>query len=604
MVSPAILPQLQRALGLHQAERNAEAWTILAPLRSAIDRDGQALRLYALVAQAGNRVDDALGALKQIAAIEREPPEILGAIADMLGHAGRPVEALVYWDRLVARQPALADAHLNRAITASNAGDHDRAVAAADEGLKHFPGHPRLLAVKALALKDGGRIPEAVATFELAVASDPNRALTRHNQAVALRAACRFDEACDAFSEAERLGLRGAQFHANWAAAALEAGRIEEAAALYEKALAEDPVHQESRSALTRLQIEYLGADRPFAHYEAATKATGYAIEAYLDWIGALMRHNRAEEAAEAASSAMAQHPNNPMFQTMEAYFRGMTGDPLPWLEKLEAEAVRRPGDTYLADSIQLLCIRAGRWDRAEQLLQQQLARDPQSQLVWAKLSIVWRMLDDPREHWLCDYDRLVMVTDVPSSDGLLEADKYAEAMASVLDPLHQTLHAPGDQTLRGGTQTSSELFAYPGKDIQDFRQAILQAASEMVASLPSDPTHPFLRRKSDRLGVAGSWSVRLRSGGHHVSHVHHEGWMSSAYYARLPDHGRTEPGSHEGWIQFGVPPENYGIELPPRRIVEPRPGRLVLFPSYMWHGTIPFQSGDRLTAAFDFQPL
>jgi hypothetical protein len=42
---------------------------------------------------------------------------------------------------------------------------------------------------------------------------------------------------------------------------------------------------------------------------------------------------------------------------------------------------------------------------------------------------------------------------------------------------------------------------------------------------------------------------------------------------------------------------------LPPRRIVEPGPGRLVLFPSYMWHGTIPFAAGDRLTAAFDYQP-
>ena len=41
-----------------------------------------------------------------------------------------------------------------------------------------------------------------------------------------------------------------------------------------------------------------------------------------------------------------------------------------------------------------------------------------------------------------------------------------------------------------------------------------------------------------------------------------------------------------------------------PRRVVEPEPGRLVLFPSYMWHGTIPFGSGDRLTAAFDYQPL
>jgi hypothetical protein len=36
-----------------------------------------------------------------------------------------------------------------------------------------------------------------------------------------------------------------------------------------------------------------------------------------------------------------------------------------------------------------------------------------------------------------------------------------------------------------------------------------------------------------------------------------------------------------------------------------PAPGRLVLFPSYAWHGTVPFTSAaPRLTAAVDALPL
>ena len=34
--------------------------------------------------------------------------------------------------------------------------------------------------------------------------------------------------------------------------------------------------------------------------------------------------------------------------------------------------------------------------------------------------------------------------------------------------------------------------------------------------------------------------------------------------------------------------------------MIEPKPGRLVLFPSTMWHGTEPFAAGERLTVAFD----
>ena len=125
------MPQLQRAQLLQQQGRIGEAWSALAPLRSAIDGHGQALRLYALVAQSASRIDDAVGAMERIAVLERDPPEIIGALADMLGQAGRHAEALPLWDQLVARHPELADAHLNRAITAANAATTVTAVSEA-----------------------------------------------------------------------------------------------------------------------------------------------------------------------------------------------------------------------------------------------------------------------------------------------------------------------------------------------------------------------------------------------------------------------------------------------------------------------------------------
>ena len=40
-------------------------------------------------------------------------------------------------------------------------------------------------------------------------------------------------------------------------------------------------------------------------------------------------------------------------------------------------------------------------------------------------------------------------------------------------------------------------------------------------------------------------------------------------------------------------------------RYVKPQPGKLVLFPSYVWHGTVPFtRSAERMTVAFDAAPL
>jgi hypothetical protein len=124
------------------------------------------------------------------------------------------------------------------------------------------------------------------------------------------------------------------------------------------------------------------------------------------------------------------------------------------------------------------------------------------------------------------------------------------------------------------------------------------------VAQLPSpDARHPLLGRRRDRrIRFAGSWSVRLRSGGKHSSHVHTQGWISSALYVALPHRGADEP-SDAGWLTLGQPDEQLGLGMEPRRKVEPLAGQLVLFPSWMWHGTVPFAHGERLTVAFDVKP-
>jgi hypothetical protein len=57
------------------------------------------------------------------------------------------------------------------------------------------------------------------------------------------------------------------------------------------------------------------------------------------------------------------------------------------------------------------------------------------------------------------------------------------------------------------------------------------------------------------------------------------------------------------GWIRFGQPPPELGLDLPHTAQLEPRPGRLVLFPSTMWHATVPFEEGERLVVAFDVRP-
>jgi len=94
-----------------------------------------------------------------------------------------------------------------------------------------------------------------------------------------------------------------------------------------------------------------------------------------------------------------------------------------------------------------------------------------------------------------------------------------------------------------------------------------------------------------------------LSAQGHHVNHVHPMGWISSSYYVDVPDVVKGSK-TQEGWIKFGEP-DIPGLNLQAEKHIEPKAGRLVLFPSYMWHSTIPFSGNQtRLTLPFDVAPV
>ena len=173
--------------------------------------------------------------------------------------------------------------------------------------------------------------------------------------------------------------------------------------------------------------------------------------------------------------------------------------------------------------------------------------------------------------------------------------------MAEHLRTLHRGRGEYLDQSVRGGTQTDGPLFSRIDPLIRQVRAAAVTAVENYVRNLPPiDPKHPLLGRPRNRLvRFSGSWSVRLRGGGKHSNHVHPAGWISSALYIALPARAADER-DDAGWFTIGDPDERLGLSISASRTIEPAPGRLVLFPSYLWHGTIPFYEGERLTIAFD----
>ena len=218
---------------------------------------------------------------------------------------------------------------------------------------------------------------------------------------------------------------------------------------------------------------------------------------------------------------------------------------------------------------------------------------DPEANQIWPYISLVWRALDDARWKWLDDQDGLVQTYD-------LQEQIDTAALARCLRTIHVAKADMVGQSVRGGTQTDGPLFSRIDPEIRTLRSIIQSTVRKHVADLPPvDPTQPGLKYRSDSIGFSGSWSVRLEGEGFHTSHVHPMGWFSSAFYVHLPNESDMGP-SPAGWLALGAPPPELNLDLSAVRNVEPMRGRLVIFPSIMWHGTEPFDDGERLSVAFD----
>jgi tetratricopeptide (TPR) repeat protein len=227
-----------------------------------------------------------------------------------------------------------------------------------------------------------------------------------------------------------------------------------------------------------------------------------------------------------------------------------------------------------------------GRGPQAARRAEALSAAHPHDHYVTALKAAAWRLAGDPRVDQLYDYDRLVKTYRIAAPEGWATVDAYLADLERALDRLHGPLTHPVGQSLRHGSQTQRSLLDYPDPEIRALFRSIDAPVRRHIAAMG----------ESGGYEVAGAWSVRLNPGGHHVDHVHPEGWLSSAFYVRVPE----APG-REGWLKLGEPGTPTSPPLEPGRWVRPEPGLLVLFPSYMWHGTAPFSSaGTRLTCAFD----
>ena len=472
-----------------------------------------------------------------------------------------------------------------------------------DNMVRHHADRADILVRMALVADGAGAPDRAEQYYRQALAREATNLIARHNLATLLRTQGKSRAAHDILI-AGNAKARPAESWMLMGHVQADQGAFDAAVAAYQTALSLQPGLVPAHEALSRL-LPQLG--RPYdamASFAQALAATPEDRALWAAAISAAKDLHLAEDLERLAGAACDRFGASPDLLVALSLAFAWQGQPMLAIAQLQRVIAAAPDSLAAHVHLTPLLIAQGDVVAAERHAVAATQLDPLDQSGWAWLSIIWRLRQDPREAWLADYDRFVIPIDLQDAfgdmaHGLPALPGFADHLAS----LHQTSHHPPDQSPRGGTQTRGDLFAAPDPQIAAFKTLVKARIDDALRDLPDDANHPFLgRRTAEGIDFEGAWSVRLRQGGHHAHHIHQRGWMSSAFYAALPP--GVGPGRSQGAIVFGVPDLVLPDALAPRRMISPKAGTLVIFPSYFWHGTLPFNDpADRITLAFDMRP-
>jgi tetratricopeptide (TPR) repeat protein len=563
----------------------------------------EALRLLGATKQA---LGDAAGAEKLLRqALELDPTwtPTLATLGELLQSSGRTGEAESLLLRAVAGSPPFPRAALLLARYYNDSGNPARALAVAGPLCLNGNADADLAAQHIAALAGLGRQDEAVAIYRGILATAPNNFAAVDGLAIALNVTNQHDEAETVARNALARGHKTAALYNTLARSLIAKGDLKHAETALRDCVRLEPRLVDAQNNLAQLIWMRTGdIGQSTAVFDQALQSFPGDDALWAAKAAILQGAGDARAAYSCLATQASRTDASPML-LVRAGLAALEFDSPSALNLAERALRAVPANTAARTLLVAAQLGVGDARGALPHCEALLAQAPDDQYLIALQTTAWRLLGDERYAQRCDYGNLVsrlqLVAPPPWPD-----------MAGLLADLRVSLnrlHDPNGhpllfQSLRHGTETTQDISRSKDPVIQALFKSFADPIREYLDRM-GHGSDPLRRRNCGAWRFNGSWSVRLRTAGFHANHVHPRGWISSACYIELPD-STSDLKQQDGILTFGQPSMPTTPALSAEYSVRPSVGMLVLFPSYFWHGTVPF-SGDqpRLTVAFDAVP-
>ncbi|MBC7757093.1 MAG: tetratricopeptide repeat protein [Bdellovibrio sp.] len=453
--------------------------------------------------------------------------------------------------------------------------------------------------VLALALDGQQKFIEAVISYQNALKLQSNMPDLQFNLGIALTQINRLDEAANAYLQAIRIQPNFFEAHGNLGTILQRQGKLEDAIVSYQKGLKINP--QDARGHFN------LGtALRDKGDLPAAINAYKKAIELFPNYtdahnnLGETLRDagdmGAAVKSYQAALALNAGHANANCNMAEFLYLAKKYEEAIPYFERSQLDDWQARIMYCLYKAEQFAAFKT----KLDEIVKIARHNSPFIGTLAKHYAINFGV---ENSYNFCknpfDFVYRAPIAELAQPNSVL--------LKQLLDDInHADIAERVQGMLTNGKQSAGNLFKRPEASFRSLSELIKQqflayknnfkdADCELILSFPTE------------LEFTSSWYVKMRSGGHLSPHIHEIGWLSGAVYLAMPT---PKAGSNEGAFEYGTHGDDYPIGNPQLRdqfataSVLPNVGDIVLFPSSLFHRTIPYLANEnRICIAFDLKP-
>ena len=590
------LKKISRAIEALKNKDINQATAIFDSVRNKLSKPHH-LHACALAYLQSGRSLDAQKVLSKLLAKVQPTPQLLSLSGDINKSNGDLNSSIVDYQRACKLSPSSPELYYNLALVLFENQELPKTREVLKKALLIRPTYMKASVLMGRCLAAMDLFNEAEEIFQKAIEAEPNNFLPYYRLGRLYAYKGRSKEANRSLKKSLDLNPRLTPSREAMILNSIYSGNNHEASSLIQSTLSYSPTNESIISIATDWMIENRQED-PYRYYEKAWKKNP-SRQLFTNFINCLISAKKYKKAENLVNEWKQNIGKNSTWES--AHLKLMDAEDRPD-EVLKFVKLSKYRPKHQIQEC-LAHFALGNYSDSYSCAIKLNNAEPRNQYYLALLVTALRCLDDKKYLELADYDKLILQSNLDLYDQNAKSQNERADLITHLNSLHITDEAPVQQSVKFGTQTPGNLFAQSQhQEIHNLKASITKVSFPFFSNLMSQglaQTHPVITNYPDQPYFHASWSIRTRQGGFHRSHIHSKGWYSSACYINVPR--VIDDSSNAGYLQLGKPPFKTKDELQPDFSVKPTSGSLVLFPSYLWHATQPYQGeGDRLVVAFD----